>query len=341
MRYRKNPARGKRPEERKLERKSERKSERKIAQPQARASATATRVVPAGKSAKPSVRSMDGVRRRIGFAASSRRWNGLAVRNLVVGSLAVATMMLAVYGAVLRPQVVPFSDPARDASGNEVARASDRVPVSQSFPEDGFDFDRAAIDAVIKPAPGTPIKAPARASPAAPAGSVTIVTYANGDAVPTDPVRFAAPEPRANGAGDGRQARARVASDQRDSAVSPATAGAAFNGAALIAEARRYLGTNPTKRATLWCGAFLDMVLRRTGHRGGGNLALGYARYGKRISGPKVGAIVVLRRNGGGHVGIVTGVDSNGNPIVISGNHNHRVAVATYPRSRVVAYVVP
>jgi uncharacterized protein (TIGR02594 family) len=83
------------------------------------------------------------------------------------------------------------------------------------------------------------------------------------------------------------------------------------------------------------------MVLRKTGHRGGGNLALAYARYGKRIPGPKVGAIVVLRRQGGGHVGIVTGVDSNGNPIVISGNHNHRVAVATYPRSRVIAYVVP
>jgi uncharacterized protein (TIGR02594 family) len=110
---------------------------------------------------------------------------------------------------------------------------------------------------------------------------------------------------------------------------------------ALIAEARRYIGTNPTGRSSLWCGAFLDMVLRRTGHAGGGNLALGYAKYGARIAGPKIGAIVVLRRKGGGHVGIVTGIDSNGNPVVISGNHNRRVAISTYPRSRVVAYVVP
>jgi uncharacterized protein (TIGR02594 family) len=123
----------------------------------------------------------------------------------------------------------------------------------------------------------------------------------------------------------------------------PADAAAAAYASAnrLIAEARRYLGTNPTGRATLWCGAFLDMVLRKTGHRGGGNLALNYAHYGTRLPSPQVGAIVVLRRTGGGHVGIVTGVDANGNPIVISGNHSRRVAEAVYPRSRVIAYVSP
>jgi len=112
-------------------------------------------------------------------------------------------------------------------------------------------------------------------------------------------------------------------------------------GSALIAEARKYLGRNPTGRASAWCGAFLDMVLRRTGHRGGGNLARGYINYGKRLPGPEVGAIVVFSRVGGGHVGIVTGIDANGNPIVISGNHNKKVAVATYPAKRVLAYVSP
>lgn len=116
---------------------------------------------------------------------------------------------------------------------------------------------------------------------------------------------------------------------------------AAVGGNALIAEARRHLGTNPTGRSSLWCGAFLDMVLKRTGYRGGGNLARAYARYGTRVSGPQVGAIVVLARNGGGHVGIVSGIDSKGNPVVISGNHNRRVAESTYPRGRMIAYVVP
>jgi len=45
---------------------------------------------------------------------------------------------------------------------------------------------------------------------------------------------------------------------------------------ALVTEARKYIGTNPTGRASLWCGAFMDLVLKRTGHRGGGNLASAY-----------------------------------------------------------------
>src|SRR5690606_33145308 len=60
------------------------------------------------------------------------------------------------------------------------------------------------------------------------------------------------------------------------------------------------------------------------------------------IAKPEVGAIAVLTRGKrGGHVGVVSGVDANGNPVIISGNHNGRVGVAVYPRSRVVAYVTP
>ena len=114
-----------------------------------------------------------------------------------------------------------------------------------------------------------------------------------------------------------------------------------FTTNSLVADARKYLGTNPTNRRTLWCGAFMDKVLRDTGHKGGGNLALGYVRYGRRVPGPQVGAIAVMARRGGGHVGVVSGIDPNGNPIIISGNHNHTTAEAVYPRSRIAAYVVP
>jgi uncharacterized protein (TIGR02594 family) len=123
------------------------------------------------------------------------------------------------------------------------------------------------------------------------------------------------------------------------SAISPG--GPVSSAYALVTEARRYLGTNPTGRKDLWCGAFLDMVLKRIGYRGGGNLASAYARYGTRISGPQIGAIAVMWRQGGGHVGIVTGLDKQGNPIIISGNYQKRVAEAVYPRGRVYAYVIP
>jgi len=129
---------------------------------------------------------------------------------------------------------------------------------------------------------------------------------------------------------------------QRRAHAAPAGAApAGFGSSGLVATARSYLGTNPTGRRSLWCGAFMDMVLRRSGHAGGGNLAKAYARYGTRVAGPQVGAIAVMSRKGGGHVGVVSGVDANGNPIIISGNHNRTVAETVYPRSRVTAYVVP
>ena len=118
----------------------------------------------------------------------------------------------------------------------------------------------------------------------------------------------------------------------------------AYGGAtsdSLVSEARKYIGTNPTGRGSLWCGAFMDMVLKRSGHSGGGNLASAYTHYGQRVSGPRVGAIAVMGRRGGGHVGVVSGVDPNGNPIIVSGNHNHTVAESVYPAGRISAYVLP
>ena len=114
-----------------------------------------------------------------------------------------------------------------------------------------------------------------------------------------------------------------------------------FTSNSLVSDARKYIGTNPTGRGSLWCGAFMDMVLKETGHKGGGNLALGYLKYGTRVSGPQVVATAVIGRHGGGHVGVVSGIDANGNPIIVSGNHNHTVAESVYPRSRVAAYVMP
>ncbi len=114
-------------------------------------------------------------------------------------------------------------------------------------------------------------------------------------------------------------------------------------GSSLVAQARRYIGTNPTGMSALWCARFMNMVLERSGRRGtGSNMANSFARYGTRVSGPQVGAIAVMSRGrGGGHVGIVSGIDSRGNPIIISGNYNRRVAEAPISRSRIYAYVMP
>ena len=116
-----------------------------------------------------------------------------------------------------------------------------------------------------------------------------------------------------------------------------------FGWPALVAEARKYMGTNPTARSRLWCATFMNMVLAKSGYSGtNSDAARSFASYGRRISEPKVGAIAVLTRGKrGGHVGVVSGIDSHGNPIIISGNHNKRVGEAVYARSRVIAYVMP
>jgi uncharacterized protein (TIGR02594 family) len=146
------------------------------------------------------------------------------------------------------------------------------------------------------------------------------------------------PQPAAE-ARSGRQSRA--AARSRAQAGSQGLTSVVSGTSSLVEEARRYLGGNPTGRRSLWCGAFMDMVLKRTGHRGGGNLARAYAHYGTKVSHPQVGAIAVMARKGGGHVGVVSGIDSSGNPIIISGNHNNRVAESVYPKGRIITYVLP
>ena len=125
-------------------------------------------------------------------------------------------------------------------------------------------------------------------------------------------------------------------------AMSGTTMSGGFGSSSLVSEARRYLGGNPTGRGSLWCARFTNMVLERTGHRGtGSDMARSFANYGQRISGPQVGAIAVMGRRGGGHVGIITGVDAQGNPIMISGNNGNRVREAPVSRGRIYAYVMP
>ncbi|UPK34983.1 TIGR02594 family protein [Bradyrhizobium sp. 186] len=137
---------------------------------------------------------------------------------------------------------------------------------------------------------------------------------------------FASNDPNANSAGNGGMS----------------TSGGFGGGSGLVSEARRYVGGNPTGRGSLWCARFMNMVLQHTGHQGtGSDMANSFAHYGTRVSGPQVGAIAVMGRRGGGHVGIITGVDAQGNPIMISGNNGNRVREAPVSRGRIYAYVMP
>jgi uncharacterized protein (TIGR02594 family) len=122
-----------------------------------------------------------------------------------------------------------------------------------------------------------------------------------------------------------------------------ASSSRASSNSTVVAEARRWIGTNPTGRKSLWCARFMNFVLKRVGLSGtSSDMAKSFASYGKRLSGPKIGAIAVMNRGrSGGHVGVVSGFDSHGNPIIISGNYTRRVGEAVFSRSRIYAYVTP
>jgi uncharacterized protein (TIGR02594 family) len=135
------------------------------------------------------------------------------------------------------------------------------------------------------------------------------------------------------------------ASAGANATVTPAGGGMAssFTSSNVVAEARRHLGGNPTGRGSLWCARFMNMVLQHSGYRGtGSDMANSFAKYGQRVSGPQVGAIAVMTRGRrGGHVGVITGIDAKGNPIMISGNNGNRVREAPVSRGRIYAYVLP
>jgi len=103
---------------------------------------------------------------------------------------------------------------------------------------------------------------------------------------------------------------------------------------------QRVSGGRPAGCPPLWCGCGLALKLFGRHVR---DLwpARAWLKF-PRVGGPVPGSVAVLSRGRrGGHVGIVRGVDANGNPIIFSGNHNRRWGVATYPRGRVIAYVRP
>ncbi len=117
--------------------------------------------------------------------------------------------------------------------------------------------------------------------------------------------------------------------------------------AGVLLEALRWQGRTAQQiglPSKLWCADFMNFVLRRAGGKGThSRAARSFLDYGKKLDGPRVGAIAILYRKGplNGHVGVVRGTDGLGNPILVSGNHGLTVRESVYSKSKVLAYVMP
>lgn len=93
-----------------------------------------------------------------------------------------------------------------------------------------------------------------------------------------------------------------------------------------------------------WCGTIMADWLSRTGYPVPDKAfrALSWADYGVRCPGPAQGAIAVLTRKGGGHVGLVTGVNQSGSHVrLLGGNQGDAVRESWFLASRVTAYRLP
>lgn len=113
--------------------------------------------------------------------------------------------------------------------------------------------------------------------------------------------------------------------------------------ASRVSTARQFVGATAKHLGLprhLWCADFMNLVERKLGRRGtGSRLAMSFARYGRRLSGPAVGAIATMGRRGGGHVGVVSSWDAT-TVTIISGNHLGAVREVIYPRRRIRSYTM-
>ena len=93
-----------------------------------------------------------------------------------------------------------------------------------------------------------------------------------------------------------------------------------------------------------WCGGAVAKWLSDAGYPIPKHYyrALAWADYGASLPRADQGAIAVLSRKGGGHVGIVTGATRTGSHVrLLGGNQNDAVNETWFPASRITAYRLP
>lgn len=94
-----------------------------------------------------------------------------------------------------------------------------------------------------------------------------------------------------------------------------------------------------------WCAAFVGAMLKRSGVAPSGFLAArSYLNWGKKLSKPTLGAIVVFRRASNpaqGHVAFFNRSNGDGTIRVLGGNQSDAVNYANYAAAKVLGYRWP
>lgn len=97
---------------------------------------------------------------------------------------------------------------------------------------------------------------------------------------------------------------------------------------------------------TPWCSSFVNWVFMQCGmKRTKDAMARSWLNWGFPMDKPDYGCIVVFWRDNPegykGHVGFYTGVDSNGDLLVLGGNQDNQVKIKAYSKNQVLGYRWP
>ena len=96
---------------------------------------------------------------------------------------------------------------------------------------------------------------------------------------------------------------------------------------------------------TPWCSSFVNWCVMQAGiTRTNSAAARSWCTWGRSLGAPALGCVVVLSRPPNpaqGHVAFCAGLVGTDRIALLGGNQGNAVSVATYPKSRVVAYRWP
>lgn len=93
---------------------------------------------------------------------------------------------------------------------------------------------------------------------------------------------------------------------------------------------------------TPWCSGFANWCVERSGFEGTDSAwARSWLNWGKKITTPRRGCIVVLKRDvSSGHVAFYIGETAT-QIKVLGGNQSNAVSIGNYPKSRLLGYRIP
>lgn len=92
---------------------------------------------------------------------------------------------------------------------------------------------------------------------------------------------------------------------------------------------------------TPWCSAFVNWCVEQSGYEGTNSAAArSWLHWGRSLERPTLGCIVVLTREGGGHVGFYAGEEGD-NLLIFGGNQSNAVRVSPYAKTRLLGYRAP